>query len=81
MVLDLGPLLAIRPLLEEAHEAVCVHREKGREGSEGRAAAEREERKFDRPPRPRSLEEDGERGVADTDLLPIIEHELHDLRE
>ena len=40
---------------------------------------EREERKFDRPPRPRSLEEDGKR--ADAVLLYGIEHDLHDLRE
>ena len=76
-MLDLGPLLAIRPLLEEAHEA--VRREKGRERSERRAAAERQESEFDRPPRRRSLEEDGK--GADPVPLPILQQELHDLRE
>ena len=41
---------------------------------------EREERKFDRPPRPRSLEEDG-KGADPVGLLERLEHELHDLRE
>jgi len=81
--LDRGPLLAIRPLLEEAHEAVRGRREKGRERSERRAAAERErereERKFDRPPRRRSLEEDA-KGAAPV-LLECFEHDLEDLRE
>ena len=58
---------------------LCVRAGKGRERSERRAAsAEREERKFDRPPRPRSLEEDGKRAA---DLLQCFEHDLHDLRE
>ena len=80
--LDLGPLLAIRPLLEEAHEAVRVRIEKGRDRSERRAgAAEREERKFDRPPRPRSLEEDAKRAADPVLLEKNLQHDLEDLRE
>ena len=75
-MLDRGPLLAIRPLLEEAHEAVSVGAE-GREGNGQRGLLllrrEREECKFDRPPRPRSLEEDGKRADP-VPLLDKLEH-------
>ena len=79
--LDRGPLLAIRPLLEEAHEAVRVRREKGRERSERRAAAERErERSVSSIARLGLLEENGTRAATGV-LLEKLQHELEDLRE
>ena len=58
---------------------VCAERREGNGQRGVLLQIEREERKFDRPPRRRSLEEDGK--GADPVLLELIEHELHDLCE
>ena len=77
-MLDRGPLLAIRPLLEERLMKLCVCREReGRERSERRAAAEREERRL--PASAALTREDGKR--ADAVLLVVLQHELEDHRE